>query len=104
VPELVPHLKNKSARVRIGVIRVLGQMGPVAKAALPALRLAAKEDKEEEVRKAAEEAAEKVSAAKRSDVRRLLDILESIVAAEEEFAEGLPAALHRAQRWESSGC
>jgi HEAT repeat protein len=66
VQELVLHLKNKSARVRLGIVRVLAALGDQAKAALPALRLAAEEDKDEEVRKAAGEAVKKIAGAKRS--------------------------------------
>jgi HEAT repeat protein len=57
---LVRELKNKSARARAGVATALGRMGPVAKAALPELVRASKEEKDPAARQAAAEAVAKV--------------------------------------------
>jgi HEAT repeat protein len=50
-------LKDENTGVRAQAAKSLGSLGPDAKAALPALKEAAK-DKEEAVRKAAEDAVE----------------------------------------------
>jgi HEAT repeat protein len=55
VPQLVEALKNKNARVRVGVVRALGMIGPAALKAVPELQ-GLKKDADAAVRAAVEEA------------------------------------------------
>jgi HEAT repeat protein len=54
-------LKDENTGVRAQAAKSLGSLGPDAKAALPALKEAQKNDKEEAVRKAAEDAVELIT-------------------------------------------
>ena len=49
IPHLVPDLKNASRDLRWGAAAGLGMMGPAAKEALPALKAAAQEEKDQTV-------------------------------------------------------
>jgi HEAT repeat protein len=55
VPSLIEALKSSSAKVRLGVVRALGMIGPAAKAALPALQSLKADKKDVALRKAVEE-------------------------------------------------
>jgi hypothetical protein len=63
VPQLLEALKNTSAKVRIGVVRALGLMGPAARGATKALE-GLKGDEDAAVSKAAELALREIRAMK----------------------------------------
>jgi HEAT repeat protein len=63
VPQVLDALKGRNEKVKPGLIRALGLMGPAAKSAVPTLE-GLKRDKNANVRKAAEEALEAIGPVK----------------------------------------
>ena len=60
VPHLIPALKDERASVRGGAILVLGQFGPAAREAIPALQKIVRREQDSRIRKGAEMALKKI--------------------------------------------
>jgi HEAT repeat protein len=83
VPQLVPALKDKRAKVRAGVARALGLMGPRAAEARRAL-LEAAQDKDRSVKEAARKALQRIIPESATGLLELVDMLKKIEKAEKD--------------------
>jgi HEAT repeat protein len=75
VPDLITALKSDSAKVRAGVARALGMIGPPAKEAIKPL-VALKNDKDANVKAAALEALLRIFNGKEDEMKKALGLLE----------------------------